>query len=100
MKLTPRELMGILNLREWAALCSMVDEFGPAQMIAFKHGDGSEVQPVKGQLILKRFDVVKVRRENEKIFCWLDFGKGVMQWYEIKERSVQVSKNPDVQVAA
>ena len=81
--LKSQEIMAQLSLKEWSQLCHMVDEFGPAQIIRFQHGNGSDVQTVKGQLIQKKFGIVKIVRTGQKTLCWLDFGAGKMQCYQL-----------------
>ena len=78
--------MAQLTISEWSALCALVDVIGPKTKIAFGNGPASPFQEVAGMVIQKKFDVVKIKREAGKVFVWLDFGKGCMQWFELNER--------------
>lgn len=83
---TSREIMSALNIREFTHLCFLVDEFGPETMSRQCLGDGTGAskifQMVKGRLLTKKFNVLRVIRQEKKIFVRLDHGCD-NKWYEV-----------------
>lgn len=87
-----REVMQTLDIREFTNLCTLVDEFGPKQIMAFKHGDGSDYQMCNGIMKAKKFRVLRVVRHKLKLMVLvehaaLEFGNVKRSWYEVKATS-------------
>jgi hypothetical protein len=77
------EIVQAFSIREFLNLCALVDEFGPKKQMVFRHGNGSDVQVVAGQLRERKFNIAKIVRDSNKVSVWVDFGAGVLQWYEL-----------------
>ncbi len=52
--------MQALNIREFTALCALIDEFGPKKAMAYRHGSGTDTQLCNGILEAKKFRVLSV----------------------------------------
>jgi hypothetical protein len=87
VKLSSREIMEQLDLKDWVTLCSLVDVIGPKTQIAFGNGPLSPFQEVAGQVIPTKFDVCKIVRDDDGVYCFLDFGHGILQWYELTKQA-------------
>ena len=84
-----REVMCALDIREFTILCTLIDEFGPKQVMAYRHGNGSNFQLCNGILEAKKFRVLQVRREKLKLLVYVEhaafeFNNVKRSWYEIK----------------
>jgi hypothetical protein len=92
-----------LSIREWNALCAMIDSFGSVKVQRYQHGDGvttdySNVSTVAGELICPKFNVVKIRRYDNKLGIFVDLGRGVCAWYELSEKKVFITLPADTPV--
>ena len=87
--MTIREVMCALDIREFASLCTLIDEFGPKKVMVYKHGSGTDVQLCNGILEAKKFRVLSVVRHKLKLLVLVEhaafsFGNVKRSWYELK----------------
>jgi hypothetical protein len=71
VKLSSRAIAAQLNLREWIALCALIDGLNPQRT-------------VDGLLLQKKFNVLSICRQSDSsIEVLVDFGRGQFQRYRI-----------------
>jgi hypothetical protein len=79
MSYSTQEVMRCLSLREFTALCNLVDEFGPERQMI---GNGGQTY-ISGELRTKKFSVERIERLPEKIRVLLNFGQGDVRRVEL-----------------
>ena len=84
-----REVMQTLDIREFTALCTLIDEFGPKKAMCYRHGSGTDYQMCDGILKAKKFRVLSVVRQKLKVLVHVEhaafqFANVKRSWYEVK----------------
>ena len=81
--------MQALDIREFTALCNLIDEFGPKKAMLSRHGNGSDEQICAGALQPKQFRILRIARGKLKVTVLVEhsafkFGQVNRSLYEVK----------------
>jgi len=77
-----RQLSQQLSISEFSRLCACVDEkLPPSEEMV---GGNGEMTRLAGRLIERKFVVIQLDRQADRIRAYLDLGKGFCMWVEFK----------------
>ncbi len=79
--MTANQVASALSFREFQRLCSALDEKLPPA-----GPEASDMIPVVvgGRTLNRKFDVVKIQRQRDRVNAFVDLGKGVVIWMDVE----------------
>jgi hypothetical protein len=78
------EIVSALTLREFATLCSLIDEHAPKTSGLLGWG---ETAAIAGKLLQRKFNIVKIDRNAYSLHVTVDLGRGIIRKCEVRGRS-------------